>query len=142
MEQAHELVDLHADLPRRDDAPRTARALAAAWCDAVDLEPIACDTVRLLVSEVVTNAVLHSEAPPGANIKLAATLSDGSVMVTVSDAGTGSGPSPRAPDPLDGGYGLFLLEREAEHWGVDRGSEGTRVWFTLELSPVGEGSEF
>ena len=141
MKRAHELADLHADLPRRDDAPRTARALAAAWCDTVELEPITCDTVRLLVSEVVTNAVLHSEAPPGTNIRLAATLSGGSVMVTVADAGTGAGPSPRAPDPLNGGYGLFLLEKEAEQWGVDRGSEGTRVWFKLELPPEGAGSQ-
>ena len=141
VEQAHELADLHADLPRRDDAPGAARALAAAWCDTLDLEPVTCDTVRLLVSEVVTNAVVHSQAPPGAIIKLAASLSDGSVIVTVADSGTGVGPSPRAPDPLDGGYGLFLLEKEAGQWGVDRGPEGTRVWFKLELSPEGEGSE-
>jgi anti-sigma regulatory factor (Ser/Thr protein kinase) len=135
MEQAITHPDLHADLPRRDDAPAAARALATAWCAALDLQPTLCDTVRLLLSEVVTNAVRHSEAPPGANIKVAASLSDDSVMVTVADCGTGAPPSPRAPDPVTGGYGLFLLEQEAEQWGVDRGPAGTRVWFKLEHSP-------
>jgi anti-sigma regulatory factor (Ser/Thr protein kinase) len=141
VEQAHKLADLHADLPRREDAPGTARALATAWCDTLELAPTHCDTVRLLVSEVVTNAVLHSEAPSGAIVRLAASLSDGSVTVTVADAGTGSAPLARVPDPLNGGYGLFLLESEATQWGVDRGSEGTRVWFRLELSPEAEGSD-
>jgi anti-sigma regulatory factor (Ser/Thr protein kinase) len=79
--------------------------------------------------------VLHSQAPTEGVIRLAASLSDGSVMVTVADAGTGAAPAPRRPDPLTGGYGLFLLEQEATEWGVDRGPEGTRVWFRLNLSP-------
>src|SRR6476469_9732459 len=87
MEQAITPPDLHADLPRRDDAPATARALATAWCVSLDLQPMLCDNVRLLVSEVVTNAVVHSEAPDGANVRLAASLSEGNVLVTVSDCG-------------------------------------------------------
>jgi anti-sigma regulatory factor (Ser/Thr protein kinase) len=132
--KARELADLHADLPRREDAPGAARALASAWCATLDMQPVQCDTVRLLVSEVVTNAVVHSQAPNRDSIKLAASLSDGSVTVTVADAGTGAAPLPRVPDPLKGGYGLFLLEQEATDWGVDRGAEGTRVWFTLAFS--------
>jgi anti-sigma regulatory factor (Ser/Thr protein kinase) len=134
VERAHEPADLHADLPRQEGAPGSARMLATAWCDTLNLRSELCDTMRLLVSEVVTNAVLHSEAPPGTSIKLAASLSDGTVMVTVAACGTGPAPSPRTPHPLSGGYGLFLLEKEADQWGVDRGSEGTRVWFRIDLS--------
>src|SRR5258705_26448 len=90
----------------RSSSPASAgRSVAGDGGAGVEREPMTRDTVRRLVSEVGTNAVLHSEAPPGANIKLAASLSDGSVTVTVADAGTGAGPSPRAPDPMNGGYG-------------------------------------
>jgi len=37
-----------------------------------------------------------------------------------------------APHPSrQSGWGLFLVDRMADRWGVDR-SEGTRVWFELE----------
>jgi anti-sigma regulatory factor (Ser/Thr protein kinase) len=133
-------VDLHVELAWCEDAPAMARAVATAWCSALGVEQTVCETVRLLVSEVVTNAIRHSEAGPDTAVSLAASLSDGHVLVTVTDAGTGPPPLPRVPDPFSGGYGLFLLEQESRRWGVDRGADGTRVWFQLDASP-GPGTE-
>ena len=53
------------------------------------------------------------------------------VRVEVSDHGEGFTPAPRF-GTLDepGGFGLFLIGRLADRWGVDT-EDGTTVWFVL-----------
>jgi anti-sigma regulatory factor (Ser/Thr protein kinase) len=83
----------------------------------------------LLVSEVVSNAVLHSLGPADAPVLLAATIGEEVVHIAVTDAGRGF--TLRRPEPrADGGYGLYLLDQAARRWGVDQVG-GTRVWFEL-----------
>jgi hypothetical protein len=53
--------------------------------------------------------------------------------VSVTDAGEGFVPSRRDPARVEGGYGLYLLEKAASRWGVDAGSP-TTVWFELALT--------
>jgi anti-sigma regulatory factor (Ser/Thr protein kinase) len=122
--------DLHVDLPMSIDAPQMARGAVVAWARQLPVEPRREDALRLLVSEVVSNAVRHSGAPVDAPIRLAASLVGTDVVVTVADAGTSAFPQMRAPDPLAGGYGLHLIDTEARRWGADR-AEGTRVWFCV-----------
>lgn len=122
--------DLHVELTRREDAPAVARSLVVSWCERIGVDRTRRETARLLVSELVTNAVLHPQAPADATIRLAASLFRRRIVVTVSDSGTGRAPAPREPAPGEGGYGLYLLELQARRWGVDRG-EGTHVWFEL-----------
>ncbi|WP_328296427.1 ATP-binding protein [Streptomyces sp. NBC_00435] len=66
------------------------------------------DTARLLVSELVANAVKHGEPP----VFLYLAHGEGTVTITVQDAG--HGPSRPQPDPQDtsaeDGRGLFLVE--------------------------------
>jgi anti-sigma regulatory factor (Ser/Thr protein kinase) len=96
------------------------------------LEPALADgmvqTLKLLVSEVVTNAVRHgSSAQP---VELHAEWNS-EVRVEVSDSGEGFTPTPRA-GPLEepGGFGLFLVGHLADRWGVET-NDGTTVWFVL-----------
>lgn len=91
------------------------------------------DTLRLLVSEVVTNSVRHSGAREALELSLCL---NGEVLVAVTDRGSGFTPRARAGAADDvGGWGLHLVERLSSHWGVAR--EGfTRVWFVV---PVNEG---
>ncbi len=87
------------------------------------------ETLRLLVSEVVTNSVRHGCATE--SVQLAIDVSN-PVKVEVADSGTGFVPSPRATAPTEvGGWGLFLVEQLAERWGVSRDGHSTRVWFCL-----------
>jgi anti-sigma regulatory factor (Ser/Thr protein kinase) len=93
------------------------------------------ETLVLLVSELVTNAVVHSPAAPEAPIHLTAQVVEDRVRVAVTDAGDGFAPVPRVIPPAaerlaEGGYGLYLVNRAASRWGVDR-EGGTRVWFEL-----------
>jgi anti-sigma regulatory factor (Ser/Thr protein kinase) len=122
--------NLELALQRNNEAPAIARAAVTGWCEALDLSGSLRQTLVLLVSEVVTNAVLHSRGPAGAPIILTARVTEGSLHVTVTDAGRGFHPRPRDPAGGDDGYGLYLLDKAAEEWGVDLVG-GTRVWFKL-----------
>jgi anti-sigma regulatory factor (Ser/Thr protein kinase) len=89
------------------------------------------DDVRLLVSELVTNAIRHARTEPDATVRLLVETSDGRLRVEVHDHGAGFEPAPRDPDPTRaGGWGLYLVEQLADRWGVDA-ADGTRVWFEL-----------
>jgi anti-sigma regulatory factor (Ser/Thr protein kinase) len=92
----------------------------------------ALDDVRLLLSEIVTNAVRHSGSPPGAKISLAVSATEWGVCAEVSDGGAGFEPSPRDLPRLEaGGWGLHLVDRLADRWGVERG-QPVRVWFEID----------
>jgi anti-sigma regulatory factor (Ser/Thr protein kinase) len=87
------------------------------------------ETLRLLVSEVVTNAVRHGGAT--APVELRAAWND-EIRVEVIDRGEGFVPHPRVASSSEpGGFGLYLVGRLAARWGVESNG-ATRVWFALE----------
>ncbi|WP_329267078.1 PAS domain S-box protein [Streptomyces sp. NBC_01451] len=89
----------------------------------------AADNALLLLSETLTNAVLHAEGPIG--LHLTRTASD--LTVEVSDH------SPQLPQPRlataddESGRGLLLVRALADNWGVRPTDEGKTTWFTLKL---------
>ena len=88
--------------------------------------------VRLLVSELVTNALRHAELSDADHIGLRVVVNDGAVRVEVSDPGKGFEPSPLVGDPTSAdGWGLYLVATLSDRWGVERGPD-TRVWFELD----------
>jgi serine/threonine-protein kinase RsbW len=121
---------LRLQLRRDAQAPATARAAVRGWCDERAGSASRRETLLLLVSELVTNAVLHSPAAEESPISFSARVTEQTVRVAVCDGGDGFTPTPRDRETTIGGYGLYLLEREASRWGVDRVG-GTRVWFEL-----------
>jgi anti-sigma regulatory factor (Ser/Thr protein kinase) len=123
---------LELSLARTVDAPAEARAAVAALCRELELGGRMLQTLILLVSEVVSNAVLHSQGPTDAPIALTATVAEDAIRVAVTDAGVGFTPTERDPCRVEGGYGLYLLGRAASRWGVEDGSP-TSVWFELDL---------
>lgn len=124
---------LQMALARDVEAPGEARAAVSALCGELDLNGSLRQTLVLLVSEVVSNAVLHSRGPTDARIGLSAVIGEDSVRVTVSDDGDGFTPLGRDPTRADGGYGLYLVDRAASRWGVDP-SGPTSVWFEIQLN--------
>ena len=88
--------------------------------------------VRLLVSELVTNAVRHANLDAGDVIRLVIELADRVLRVEVHDPGGGFVPSAPSPDPTrPSGWGLYLVAELADRWGVDS-DERTLVWFELD----------
>ncbi len=102
------------------------------------LPPAKLDDVRLVVSELVTNSVLHAELSPDDRIALSVVAeAEGTVRGEVCDPGPGfSKPSEPRPRPdLSGGWGLPIVQRISERWGVERGGKPdggpVRVWFEI-----------
>lgn len=122
---------LRIALQRGPESPSLARAATAGLLERQEVDPESMSTLTLLVSEIVSNAVLHADAPPSSEILLCVRLlDDGAVRVEVTDQGSGFTPVPRDPRRRGGGYGLYLVDNQASRWGVDS-QDGTRVWFEL-----------
>lgn len=109
-------------LPRNPGAPGQARALLREHADGLDRDRL--DTAVLLISELVTNAVLHGTG----EIRLTIDVHDGDARFTVCDEGSGT-PEVRPEPGPDGGWGLRLVGQLASRWGVREGR--TQVWFEL-----------
>jgi anti-sigma regulatory factor (Ser/Thr protein kinase) len=89
------------------------------------------ENLRLVISEVVTNALRHGST--GQSIDLAVTPKAEFLCVQVTDDGPGLVPRPRALETDDhGGFGLFFVEQLTRRWGVTRENRRTRVWFELD----------
>jgi anti-sigma regulatory factor (Ser/Thr protein kinase) len=88
--------------------------------------------VRLLVSELVTNAVRHADLADSDVIGLVVELDGDALRVEVHDPGGGFVPSAPSPDPIrPSGWGLYLVAELADRWGVDS-DDRTLVWFELD----------
>lgn len=98
------------------------------------LDRVTFENVRLLTTELVTNAVRHAGLGPGEEIEVSASLLPDRVRVEVTDSGGGFVPPPAPKPRVDqtSGWGLFLVDRVADDWGVSH--PPTRAWFEIRLS--------
>jgi serine/threonine-protein kinase RsbW len=97
-----------------------------------ELSPHRLRDVRLLVSELVTNAVRHANLSEDDVIGLVVALNDHALRVEVHDPGGGFVPTAPSPDPVrPSGWGLYLVAELADRWGVDS-DDVTLVWFELD----------
>ncbi|WP_406303201.1 PAS domain-containing SpoIIE family protein phosphatase/ATP-binding protein [Streptomyces sp. NBC_00885] len=114
-------------LPREPRSVGRARELARAQLVTWDLEALV-DTVELLVSELVTNALRYGEG----EIRLRL-LRDRTLVCEVWDAGLVQPRRRRARDTDEGGRGLQLVGLLSAAWGSRRTPRGKTVWFELAL---------
>jgi diguanylate cyclase (GGDEF)-like protein len=116
-------------------APAHARAALAAFADEIGAAQLAM--LRLVVTELVSNSVVHGGAGESDRIAIQITVRRGTIHGEVSDGGPGFTPHAPVAERETGGLGLVILSRTASRWGTTH--EGRRVWFELEhRSPVGE----
>ena len=87
------------------------------------------DTVLLLVSEVVTNAIRHAATP----FDLTITVEGSKVTVSVVDHDRDHAPEIQDPGPTDtSGRGLLIVDTLATSWGYETvGGDTKSVWFSL-----------
>lgn len=135
---ARRWVHLHT-LHQRDlsGVPQSA-GTARAWTVGLLAEHVTVDvleTTTLLVSELITNAVVHSDSSrPGGTVTLCLGIGYGIVHVEVIDDGSAvSVPTMRAAgEDSDGGRGLNWVNLLADCWGSDQDDEvGNAVWFQI-----------
>ena len=124
---------LEVYLPGIDRAVAQARA-AVDQLGLLQSYPDARFAVRLLVSELFTNAVKYGGRHGEAHVRLALELGDSHVRAEVGDHGQGfpGGPVSMPAEDAESGRGLAFLDAIADRWGVIRGDENC-VWFEVDL---------
>jgi anti-sigma regulatory factor (Ser/Thr protein kinase) len=98
-----------------------------------DLDPPLMETLRLLVTELITNSVRHTDCE---SLTLRIAIGKSAVLTEVADEAPRSDvdsfelPEAGSRDP-NTGWGLFLVQRLARDWGVKQEGKTKRVWFEL-----------
>jgi anti-sigma regulatory factor (Ser/Thr protein kinase) len=119
-------------LPKAPTAPAAARQVIDRFDE---LRPEVIVNARLLVSELVANAVRH--VPDNGDIGMRVELRADALRVEVLDPGAGFVPHARTADsPLGSGWGLHLVGELSDRWGVES-AERTRVWFEIDQATHG-----
>lgn len=117
---------VEAELARDPNAGAHARRLVEDLAAGTLAEP-ELSRAKLLVSELVNNAVLHGRG----TITFRADLDEDRLHVEVVDEGSGFEREVREQTgDLSGGRGLRLMDAESSRWGVHEGT--THVWFEIE----------
>ncbi|MEW2610737.1 ATP-binding protein [Streptomyces sp. NPDC047880] len=103
-------------------------------------EPVA-ETLILLVSELVTNAVVHTGCPAVLRLSLPGAASgEAIVRLEVADRSVRA-PVPRcADDDATGGRGLALVDGLADRWGWSAEGTGKRIWCELDCGAEPRGA--
>lgn len=124
--EVHEVlrVDLDTGLEAPARARHAAREILGRSVSERDLQ-----IVLLLLTEIVTNAVLHA-GPGGGTIAVHLGVAPARVRVEVYDDGVGFDPQAPGARP-GGGLGLVIVDRAASRWGA-AGHERHCVWFELD----------
>ncbi|MFF5444056.1 ATP-binding protein [Streptomyces sp. NPDC012888] len=119
-----------ADLKAVGEVRRALRDLLRHRCRADTAE-----VAELLTTELVTNALVHTDQGAEVGIR----LDDARLRVEVRDSAD-KRPRPYVPIADDGthGRGLLLVQALADAWGVDPLADGKVVWFELDGKPPGE----
>jgi anti-sigma regulatory factor (Ser/Thr protein kinase) len=119
---------LELQLPHTTDSVRRARRTIAAFLEPAEIPVSIIDDVLLLVSELVTNAVVHAGSP--AVVRLDADIER--IKVAVADRDRDRAPEIVEAEPFSSsGRGVLLVDRLAARWGVEPQHQGKVVWFEL-----------
>ncbi|WP_231156417.1 ATP-binding protein [Streptomyces sp. CNZ748] len=125
-------LEIRPDPAEVGRARRWARSRLAGSGIGVD-EPLA-ETLILLVSELVTNAVVHTGCPAVLRLSLPGqdAAEEVTVRLEVADR-SGRAPVPRCVDgDATGGRGLALVDGLADRWGWSTEGTGKRIWCELD----------
>jgi anti-sigma regulatory factor (Ser/Thr protein kinase) len=92
------------------------------------------DRIELLVSELLTNSVIHASLGGDQTVDVRLTCGGHSIRVEVADPGRPFRAVPVEPRPGTlGHWGFFLVSTLSDRWGVKELDQGKAVWFEIDL---------
>jgi anti-sigma regulatory factor (Ser/Thr protein kinase) len=115
-----------ATFPASPTSPQAARTFVRQVLPEVSEAEIA-DVIMLLVTELVTNAVLHARSP----VRVQVEVDDHQVRIGVHDDAPQPPVQRQASEEALGGRGLLLLDALSDRWGYDAQPPGKTVWFEI-----------
>jgi len=120
--------ELAVTLPPESTSAGLARRCVRDVCAQAGLDDLVDDAL-LLVTELVTNAVVHA----GTSLELRVAVRQEGLRIEVSDEQPGGLPQVAAEveESREGGRGLFLLQSLATEWGTTHRRNGKSLWFSL-----------
>jgi anti-sigma regulatory factor (Ser/Thr protein kinase) len=107
------------------EGPARARRIIAEELSARVPAPV-LDDIKLMVSELVTNGIVHGSGQTYAPVMLDLVI-NGSVLCRVLDSGHGFARRARQAGPV--GWGLQVVEQLSDRWGMQTSPHRTEVWF-------------
>jgi len=116
-------------LPATSASPSVARRFVGAALRRWDTDPGTVDAAQLLVSELVTNAVVHASS----DVRLVVSVRNARIRVEVTDHDDRPPQMQTTRADALGGRGLGIVDGLADSWGSDPRRDGKAVWF--ELAP-------
>ncbi|WP_328770256.1 SpoIIE family protein phosphatase [Streptomyces sp. NBC_00286] len=120
------LTVAQAEPERVADARRQLKELLHDWSSEDQI-----DSAVLLVSEMVTNVLVHTDAEALLVAEMTGDAGARRIRVEVTDCSDAL-PHKRQPGELaSSGRGLMLMELLSDAWGVDPRGEGKSIWFEL-----------
>lgn len=118
------------ELAARPTAAPTARRALLAYGGS--LPTSVRDDGLLLLTELVNNAVRHAKAGADRPVRVEVRHRGPTLRVAVFDEGTGfTSNGPPSKGDNSGGWGMFLVDRIADRWGITPTGSGTCVWFEI-----------
>jgi anti-sigma regulatory factor (Ser/Thr protein kinase) len=132
---SHRPATLERSFPATCEAPGSARRSLDTLARTVGPELLG--VLRLLVSELVTNAVEHGSPSESSRVTLRLLVFPASIAAVVEDEGPGFREPPPMPDEdAIHGWGLHIVPELADRYGIET-SPRTAVWFELERRDSG-----
>jgi anti-sigma regulatory factor (Ser/Thr protein kinase) len=137
--EEHQLIELRLPLDRR--ACSVARSAVTEFiCGRISSDCVA--NTQLLITELISNSVRHSNASPCEPIVIRVQFSAGTLRLSVEDSGASREFGVRPANLQTGtGFGLNLLEALSDQWAVEPVPEGgTRVWADVSAKDTPRGA--
>jgi anti-sigma regulatory factor (Ser/Thr protein kinase) len=124
---------IDASLPAEPIAAREARRTLRARLP--ELDPASFEVLQLLTSELVANSARHARLAPTDRIGLQVRAEHDMIRVEVIDRGRQFEPQiPAYKSPAEkSGWGLYMVNRTTERWGITRHGLNRHIWFELRV---------
>ena len=129
-------VEAALRLPPSPRAAARARKFISDFCSAAGLPAATCQDAALLVSELVTNAVIHGRTTATVEVHRPADT----LRVTVRDDNPQLPAVGDSPDldaqylDAESGRGLLIVSKTASRWGIEADDGGKAIWFELVVA--------